>query len=149
SSNSASRAAHGPNGISLSSTRSGFVRSMRCANRVHGRPSCDSPSGNWQMATFIELPDTDAILRLEIQLLPGLHVEGFVPRVEVADGRDAKSLGRVIGGGLFAQPFVGVEAAPGAREAREELAILLAHVFRVVDAAAERQSIGVERGRQS
>src|SRR3954471_23349598 len=125
SSKESSRGTQGPNGISFSRMMSGCVRSTRRTNRAHARLSGARPSGNWQMA-MLALPDTDARLRLEVQLLSGRHVEGFVPRVQVTDRGDAELFGRVIGGCLLAQALVAVVAAPGARETEEELAILLA-----------------------
>src|SRR5690349_6790373 len=129
--------------------RSGCMRSTRRAKRVHGRLSCASPSGSWQMAMFMESPDTHACPWVEIQLLAGSHVERLVPRVEVAHRGDAKAFGRVIGGRLLAQRVVAVLAAPGVCETQEEVPILLADVTLVLHAVAQGQAIGIECGVQA
>src|ERR1044072_6256184 len=114
SSNCAWREVHGPNGISFNSTMSGCARAIRRTNRVHARLSCARPSGNWQMAMFMPLPHAHPRLRFEIQGLAGLHVEGGVPGVEVADRRDAETLGGMIGGGLVAREVFGRAGGWGA-----------------------------------
>src|SRR4051812_29330923 len=69
-------------------------------------------------------PDVHALLRREVELVPGLHVEGFVPRVQVADGGDAIRLRRVaVALHHLAQGLVVRRGTPAAREADEELPI--------------------------
>src|SRR5688572_17664023 len=148
-SKAASRAIQGPKGISFSTVRSGRARSTRRANRSHARLSCDMASGNWQMAMCIASPDANTVPWREIQRLPGQDVEGLVPGVEVSHRGNAKAFRCVIGGDLFGQGVVAIPAAPGSREADEELPVLLPHVLRIAHPAAQRLAVRVERGRQS
>src|SRR3954471_6537094 len=149
SSKHSSRETHGPKGISFSRMMSGRARSTRRTKRVHGKLSCARPSGNWQMAMLVGLPDTDPRPGLEVQLLFRSHVEGCVPRVQVAHRGDAKLLRGMVGGRLLAQAVIEIAAAPGTRGADEELAILLAHVGVVPGPLAQRLPVRIERGAQA
>jgi hypothetical protein len=41
------------------------------------------------------LPDTNSLRRRQVERLPGVHLEGVVPRVEIAHGVGAVLIGRV------------------------------------------------------
>ena len=47
------------------------------------------------------LPDADALLRVEVKFLPRFHGISIVPRVDIAHGLDALTIGRVLVGDNF------------------------------------------------
>ncbi len=131
----------------------GHVRSFAArrarANLLHASVSCASPSRQLADRDLHALPDSHARLGSRYSACPGRHVERVVPCIQVAHrgdaiaspGRDRSPSARAGASSLYL-------AAPGAREADEELAILLPHVLRVVRAAAQCPTVGVEgRGR--
>src|SRR5882672_1150063 len=144
----ASRAVHGPNGISFRTVTSGRSRSTNRVKVSHASVSGESSSGIWQIAIFIRVrsPDVNPLRGCQIQRIPRLDIERLIPCIEVANRGDAITFRRVIAGGnLLAQSVVAVLAAPGAREADEELAILLPDEGLVIHLVAERSMIGVKR----
>src|SRR5690349_19033224 len=44
-----------------------------------------SPSPASKVASFIALPDVDALVRRDVQLLARLHIERWIPGIDVAD----------------------------------------------------------------
>ena len=93
----ASFTSHGPNGISFSSATSGRSHSIRRARSCHAGCSGERPSGSSQTLIFTvsglaiwrisgASPNAHTLLRFEIQPLPGTHVKGVVPRIDVSNG---------------------------------------------------------------
>ena len=82
----------------------------------------------------------------EIQPVARTHAKRVVPRIEVANGRNAVVFRSVVVGHLRAQPVVTVLGAPGARETDEELPVLLPQPLRVFGPGPEREAVCVESG---
>ena len=98
----------------------------------------------------MRLPDFDALLRRQIQLLALGHFEGRVPGVEIAHGLRAEAPGCVhIGEDCVAQRLVAVLSAPGLCKAQEEALVWCEPVQCLRLLALQRQLIRVVGGGQA
>src|SRR4051812_19476712 len=95
-------------------------------------------------------PDMDSMGGVEIKLLAGLHGEGVVPGVQIADGVGAILVGSVpVGRDLAAHSGVSDLLPPALREADEKALIAAQAVLVDIRLPAQRQMVRVVRGQQT
>src|SRR5262245_25845307 len=98
------------------------------------------------MCIVCVLPDSYTRFGREEQPLARTDVERVVPRIQIADGREAVHLGRVVIGELCAHRGIAHLRAPGLSEGNEELPIALPHTAPVRRSRAECEAVCVEGG---
>ena len=95
-------------------------------------------------------PHLYPLRRREVELLAGLHSEGVVPGVDVADGQRTVAAGGMhVGQHGVAHRRIAVLAAPGLREAEEEALLGREAVDRLRGLALLREAVRVERRREA
>src|SRR5439155_12875501 len=92
-------------------------------------------------------PDTDAIVRREVEFFSGLDIEGFVPAVDVADGGcTVHRWGMGIGEDLLAENGVASDGTPGLSKGDEELLVAGEGAVSRSEAAFERCPVAIIGG---
>src|SRR5688572_726661 len=89
-------------------------------------------------------PDFDALVRRQIVLVARLHVERFVPRIDIANGPDALDIRRVpIRDHYLAQIFIAMLDSEELRPAEEEALVAGEAVDHRRRLTAERTLVGI------